>query len=91
LYAYPSKFHYQRLQIIGCGSDPDEVIYPNPRLATRRRNYAYALEQAARGRLPLAKLITHMFPPQEIGSALAALADGKKEMVGVVFEWSGTA
>ncbi len=91
LYTYPSKFHYQRLQIIGCGSDPDEVSYPNPHLATRRRNYAYVLEQAARGRLPLDKLITHTFPPQEIGSALAALADGNKEMVGVVFDWTAAA
>ncbi len=89
LYTFPSKFHYQRLQIIGCGSDPDEVVYPNPRLATRRRNYAYVLEQAGRGRLPLAKLITHTFPPQEIGDALAALADGNKQMVGVIFDWAG--
>ncbi len=88
LYSYPSKFHYQRLQIIGCGSDPDEVAYPNPRLATRRRNYAYVLEQAARGRLALGKLITHTLPPQAIDQALAALADGNKEMVGVIFDWS---
>ena len=88
LYSYPSKFHYQRLQIIGCGSDPDDVAYPNPRLATRRRNYAYVLEQAGRGRLPLAKLITHTLPPAAIGNALAALADGDKTMVGVVFDWS---
>jgi threonine dehydrogenase-like Zn-dependent dehydrogenase len=87
LYTTPSKFHYQRLQIIGCGSDPDEVAYPNPRLATRRRNYAYVLEQAQRGRLPLARLITHTLPPQEIANALAMLADGNKEMVGVVFDW----
>lgn len=88
LYSSPSKFHYQRLQIIGCGSDPDEVTYPNPRLATRRRNYAYLLEQAGRGRLPLGKLITHILPPQEIGNALSALADGNKQMVGVVFDWN---
>jgi threonine dehydrogenase-like Zn-dependent dehydrogenase len=90
LYTFPSKFHYQRLQIIGCGSDPDEVIYPNPHLATRPRNYAYVLEQAERGRLPLDKLITNIFQPQEVGSALAALADGNKEMVGVIFDWQAT-
>lgn len=90
LYSYPSKFHYQRLQIIGCGSDPDEVAYPNPRLATRRRNYAYVLEQAARGRLPLGKLITHTLLPLAIDQALAALADGNKAMVGVVFDWNNT-
>lgn len=87
LYTFPSKFHYQRLQIIGCGSDPDDVVYPNPHLATRRRNYAYVLEQAARGRLPLAKLITNSYRPAEIGQALAAFADGNKEMVGVIFDW----
>ena len=88
MYSSPSKFHYQRLQIIGCGSDPDEVAYPNPRLATRRRNYAYLLEQAGRGRLPLGKLITHTLPPQEIGNALSTLADGNKQMIGVVFDWN---
>ncbi|MCW5850349.1 MAG: zinc-binding dehydrogenase [Anaerolineae bacterium] len=87
LYTYPSKFHYQRLQIIGCGSDPDEVAYPNPRLATRRRNYAYLLEQASRGRIALGKLITHTLAPSDIGTALGALADGDKHMVGVVFDW----
>lgn len=87
LYAFPSKFHYQRLQIIGVGSDPDEVIYPNPHLATRRRNYAYVLEQAARGRLPLGKLITHTFAPEEVNDVLGKMADGNKEMVGVTFDW----
>lgn len=87
LYTFPSKFHYQRLQIIGVGSDPDEVVYPNPHLATRRRNYAYVLEQAARGRLPLAKLITHTFAPEEVSNVLSAMADGDKTMVGVVFDW----
>ena len=87
LYSFPSKFHYQRLQIIGVGSDPDEVVYPNPHLATRRRNYAYVLEQAARGRLPLHKLITHTFAPEAVGDVLAAMADGNKEMVGVIFDW----
>lgn len=87
LYTFPSKFHYQRLQIIGVGSDPDEVVYPNPHLATRRRNYAYVLEQAARGRLSLGKLITHTFAPDAADEVFGKMADGNKEMVGVTFDW----
>ena len=86
---FPSKFHYQRLQIIGLGSDPDVVVPPAPHLATRRTNWAYVLEQAARGRLPLERLITHTMAPAEIGSALERLSGGDTSMVGVVFDWPG--
>ena len=88
LYSCPSKFHYQRLQIIGCGSDPDEVLRPNPQLATRTGNLAYTLERAGRGRLPLDRLVTHVLRPAEIESALARLAAGDRSMVGVVFDWA---
>jgi len=84
---YPSKFHYQRLQIIGVGSDPDVVVPPAPHLATRRTNFAYVLEQAGRGRLRLDRLITHVMRPDEVGEALAGLAGGRTEMVGIVFDW----
>jgi len=88
LFGYPSKFHYQRLQIVGCGSDPDEVVAPSPRLATRRRNYDYVLEQAARGKLALDALITHCLPAEDIKDAMERMADGETEMVGVVFDWN---
>ena len=87
LNGYPSKFHYGRLQIIGCGSDPDEIVQPNPYRFTRRSNFGYVLEQAGRGRLPLGRLVTHCLPPEEIGAALARLAAGDTSMVGVVFKW----
>jgi hypothetical protein len=45
------------------------------------------LEQAERGRLPLDKLITNTFLPHEVDSVLSALADGNKQMVGVIFDW----
>ena len=88
LYSFPSKFHYQRLQIIGCGSDPDEVLRPNPQLATRAGNFAYTLERAGRGRLPLDRLVTHVLRPAEIESALARLVAGDRSMIGVVFDWA---
>jgi hypothetical protein len=87
LVGFPSKFHYQRLQIIGCGSDPDEVLRPNPRLATRSGNFAYTLERAGRGRLPLDRLVSHVLPPAEIGAVLVRLAAGDRSLVGVVFDW----
>lgn len=86
-FAFPSKFHYQRLQIIGCGSDPDAIAEPMPRNATKRRNFAYVLEQAARGRLPLGKLITDEFPADQIEPVIARFASGDRSMVGVVFDW----
>jgi threonine dehydrogenase-like Zn-dependent dehydrogenase len=87
LNGYPSKFHYQRLQFIGVGSDPDVVTAPAPHLATRSSNFAYILEQAARGRLALDRLITHVLAPDEVGSALERLSGGDMSMVGVVFDW----
>jgi len=87
LNGYPSKFHYQRLQFIGVGSDPDLVAAPAPHMATRSSNFAYILEQAGRGRLALDRLITHVLAPDEIGSALERLSNGDTSMVGVAFDW----
>jgi len=91
LNSYPSKFHYGRLNIIGVGSDPEVVVPPAPHLATRASNWAYVLWQAARGRLPLGRLITHVLPPDQVGVALEELAGGPTSMVGVVFDWPDAA
>jgi threonine dehydrogenase-like Zn-dependent dehydrogenase len=88
LYTFPSKFHYQRLQIIGCGSDPAEVTAPNPHLATPRRNFAYTLERAARGKLPLDKLVSHVVHADEIEAVMSKMTDGDRGYVGVVFDWT---
>ena len=87
LFAYPSTFHYQRLNIIGCGSDPDEVG-EGPQMATRRRNYDYVLEQAAAGSLALDRLVTHCFPAAAIESTLDRMVAGDAKLVGVVFDWN---
>lgn len=87
-FGFPSKLHYQRLQIIGCGSDPETITEPMPRTATRSRNFAYTLEQAARGRLPLGKLVTNTVPADQIETILARFAGGDRNMVGVVFDWT---
>ena len=85
---FPSKFHYQRLRIIGCGYDPETLAEPMPRSATRSRNFAYTLEQAARDRLPLGKLVTDVVPAGDIEAILERFASGDRSMVGVVFDWS---
>jgi len=87
LFGYPSTFHYKRLEIIGCGSDPAVVTMPAARTATTGSNWDYVLEQAARGRLPLGRLITNVLPPGAIADALDALANGDSSMLGVVFDW----
>lgn len=89
-FGFPSKFHYRRLQIIGCGSDPGSLAEPMPRTATRGRNFAYVLEQAARGRLPLGKLITDTAAPEDIEQVLRRLAAGDRSMLGVVFDWQAS-
>ena len=91
LFAFPSTFHYRRLEIIGCGSDPEVVTTPAPRHATGRSNHAYVLEQAARGRLPLDRLVTDVLAPDDIGAALERMDGGDASMVGVVFDWTGEA
>lgn len=87
LFGYPSKFHYKRLEIIGCGADPSVVALPAPRVATTGSNWDYVLEQAARGRLPLGRLVTNVLPPASIAGALDGLAGGDTSMLGVVFDW----
>jgi threonine dehydrogenase-like Zn-dependent dehydrogenase len=84
---FPSRFHYRRIELIGVGSDPETVVAPNRSLATTGSNFRYVLEQAARGRLPLGRLVTHVLPPDQIGAALERLAAGDRSLVGVVFDW----
>lgn len=90
LFGFPSKMHYQRVQIVGCGSDPDEIAEPSPRMATRGRNFSWVLEQAARGRLNLGALVTSTLPAPEIESVFTALANGDRSQIGVVFDWGAS-
>jgi threonine dehydrogenase-like Zn-dependent dehydrogenase len=87
LYAFPSKLHYKKISIVGCGYDPEEALAESPYTFTREANYAYLLEQAGRGKIALDKLVTHRFRPDEIESVLQRFAAGDREMIGVVFTW----
>ena len=87
LFSFPAKFNYKRLEIIGCGGDPATITPPARRHATTGSNWDYVLEQAARGRLPLGRLVTHVLQPSEIADALERLASGDTSMLGVVFDW----
>ena len=87
VFGFPSKMHYQRIQIIGCGSDPESLSEPMPRSATRGKNLRWVLEQAGRGRLDLGSLVTSIVPAEAIGSVLTRLDSGDASQIGVVFDW----
>lgn len=91
LFGFPSPFHYQRVKIVGCGSDPGTIAEPIPRMATRGRNFRWVLEQMGRGRLDLSPLVTSQRPATDIEAALQALATGDRSQVGMVFDWEGMA
>ena len=88
LYSFPSKLHYQKIEIVGCGYDPEESLEDSPYTFTREANYAYLLEQAGRGKIDLGKLVTHRFRPEEIEPVLSRFVSGDKSMVGAVFDWT---
>ena len=91
LFGFPSPFHYQRIKVVGCGSDPGVLAEPMPRMATKGRNFAWVLEQMGRGRLDLAPLVTSRRPAGEIETVLRDLAAGDRSQVGIVFDWEGAA
>ena len=87
LFGFPSTFHYKRIEIIGCGSDPDAISEPMPRMATKRRNFAWVLERAGRGRLALDALMTSRVPADQLEPMLLGFLNGDRSQVGVVFDW----
>ncbi len=87
LYGFPSKLHYKKIDIVGCGYDPEEALPDSPYTFTREGNYAYLLEQAGRGKIDLEKLVTHRFTADEAGSVLDAFSKGDRSMIGAVFSW----
>ncbi len=89
LYGFPSKLHYKKIDIVGCGYDPEETLADSPFTFTRESNYRYLLEQAGRGKIDLDKLVTHQFAADEIGDVLAKFAAGDRSMIGAVFHWDG--
>lgn len=87
LYGFPSKLHYQKIDIVGCGYDPEDALPDSPYKFTREANYSYLLEQAARGKIDLEKVVTHEFAADEVGAVLARFAAGDRSMIGAVFNW----
>lgn len=87
LYGFPSKLHYKKIDIVGCGYDPDEALPDSPYTFTREANFTYLLEQAGRGKIDLNKLVTHRFPAGEIRPVLDRFASGDRTMLGAVLSW----
>jgi threonine dehydrogenase-like Zn-dependent dehydrogenase len=87
LYGFPSKLHYKKIDLVGCGYDPEEALPDSPYTFTREQNYAYLLEQAGRGKIDLQKLVTHQFAADEVGAVLESFSKGDRSMIGAVFSW----
>lgn len=88
LYSFPSKLHYGKINIIGCGYDPEETLPDSPFTFSRESNYGYLLEQAGRGKIDLSKLVTNRFKPEDVEAVLRRFAEGDKGMIGAVFDWT---
>lgn len=88
LYSFPSKLHYQKIEIIGCGYDPETALPGANYTFTRDSNYTYLLEQIDRGKLPIGNLVTNLFAPDEIEAVFRRFVAGDKSMVGAVFDWT---
>ena len=87
LYGFPSKLHYKKIDIVGCGYDPEETLADSPYTFTREGNYRYLLEQAGRGKIDLERLVTHRFAAAEAGAVLERFSQGDRAMVGAIFCW----
>ncbi len=51
-----------------------------------RHNYPAAIEGIASGKMPVAKIVSHRFPLDQLGEALALNIDQKKEVTKIVIE-----
>jgi threonine dehydrogenase-like Zn-dependent dehydrogenase len=88
LYRFPSKLHYQKIEIVGCGYDPETALPGSNYTFTRDSNYVYLLEQIGRGKLPIEKLVSDVFRPEEVQSVFERFAAGDKTLIGAVFDWT---
>lgn len=83
-----SDFYTKEAAVLGTSNDP----YEDPRLRRNRftiaGNLSCLLDLQRRGRLPLERVLTHAFPVSKIDEAYAELASGRRDMVGVLLEWS---
>lgn len=76
--------------LVATGRDVTAPIEHRWLASTTRTNHAWVLEQAARGRLPLDRLVADVLPPVATGDPLERLANRETRLVGVVFD-RGTA
>jgi threonine dehydrogenase-like Zn-dependent dehydrogenase len=88
LYSFPSKLHYQKIDIVGCGYDPETALPGSNFTFTRDSNFVYLLEQIGRGKLPVGKLVSQVFRPAEVQSVFERFVAGDKSLIGAVFDWT---
>lgn len=89
LYTFPSKLHYQKIEIVGCGYDPETALPGSNYTFTRDSNFTYLLEQMGRGKVAIGKLVSEVFRPDEVQAVFERFAAGDKSLIGAVFDWTG--
>ena len=83
-----SDFLTKEVALLGTGNDP----YEDPRKRRTRftlpANIAYVYDLQRSGRLQLERLRTHTYSVEQIGEVYRDVANGTRNFVGVLLEWS---
>lgn len=82
------QFYKKQVQLIATSNDPWGDEAPGRGRLTLEENCRYVLSLMNRGDIDLAPVITHRFSHSDLGEVYRRLADGDKEMIGILLNWS---
>ncbi len=82
-----SNFYVKQAAVLGTSSDPYEDPGERRTRFTTGTNIAHILDLQRRHRLSLEPAHTHTYRAEQIAEAYADLAEGRRDMVGVLLDW----
>ncbi len=83
-------FYGKQLILAGAGFAPKADVPPQEISFNVRRNLELILDYMRRGKLPVEKIITHIFPWPRLVEAYELARQHSKEMAGAIFDWRVT-